>query len=255
MDQDTLVVIPCFNEARRLRMDSFVDLVDTTPSVGLVFVNDGSSDDTLAVLERIESARPQAVQVLSLARNGGKAEAVRTGLNTALAGRARYVAYWDADLSTSLAQVDAFRSVLASKPELVAVTGARIRRLGADIRRDALRHYLGRVFATLASLALGLPVYDTQCGAKMFRANDLVRGLLRKAVHQPLDLRRGNTRSSRRRGRGSAQGGGYDLRVSIDGVARRRGLKARRRTHGGGAPRSAPYPPPLPTVRRGNHDA
>lgn len=180
MEQDTLVVIPCFNEVRRLRVDSFVDLVDTTPSVGLVFVNDGSIDDTLAVLKRIESTRPHAVQVVSLARNAGKAEAVRTGLNTALAGRARYVAYWDADLSTSLAQVEAFRRVLESKPELVAVTGARIRRLGADIRRDARRHYLGRIFATLASLALGLPVYDTQCGAKMFRASDLVRGLFAK---------------------------------------------------------------------------
>jgi glycosyltransferase involved in cell wall biosynthesis len=120
------------------------------------------------------------VQVVSLARNGGKAEAVRAGLNAALAGRARYVAYWDADLSTSLAQVDAFRRVLESKPELVAVMGARIRRLGADVRRRALRHYLGRIFATLASLALGLPVYDTQCGAKMFRASDLVRGLFAK---------------------------------------------------------------------------
>jgi dolichyl-phosphate beta-glucosyltransferase len=180
MDQDTLVVIPCFNEARRLRVDGFVELVDTTPSVGLVFVDDGSTDDTLVVLKRIEASRPNAVQVLSLARNGGKAEAVRTGLNAALARGVRYVAYWDADCSTSLTQVDAFRRVLEGRPELIAVTGARIRRLGADVRRDPRRHYLGRVFATLASLTLGLPVYDTQCGAKMFCANDLVRGLFAK---------------------------------------------------------------------------
>jgi dolichyl-phosphate beta-glucosyltransferase len=177
MEQDTLVVIPCFNEARRLRVDSFVELLDTTPSVGLLFVDDGSSDDTPGLLKRIESTRPQAVQVLSLGRNCGKAEAVRTGLNAALAHGARYVAYWDADCSTSLTQVDPFRRVLESRPELVAVTGARIRRLGTDVRRDPRRHYLGRVFATLASLTLGLPVYDTQCGAKMFRANDLVRDL------------------------------------------------------------------------------
>lgn len=180
MDQDTLVVIPCFNEARRLRVESFVEFLDATPSTGLLFVNDGSSDDTDAVLKKLEALRPNAVRVVSLARNGGKAEAVRTGVNTALTGSARYVAYWDADLSTPLSEVGEFRSVLERKPHLLVVTGARIRRLGAEVHRDELRHYLGRIFATLASLVLRLPVYDTQCGAKMFRANDFVRGLFAK---------------------------------------------------------------------------
>jgi hypothetical protein len=49
--------------------------------------------------------------------------------------------------------------------------GSRIRILGCDIKRRAVRHYTGRVFATFASLILDLYVYDTQCGAKIFKNN------------------------------------------------------------------------------------
>jgi glycosyltransferase involved in cell wall biosynthesis len=171
---DTVIVVPCYNEAARLDVAAYRTFLRNGGAF-LMFVDDGSTDATRSVLESIREGAPDRCDVAPLARNVGKAEAVRAGVERALARGATYVGYWDADLSTSLDEVPAFRDVLAARPELMGVLASRIRRLGADIQRNPMRHYFGRVFATCASIALGIPVYDTQCGAKLFRATDEVR--------------------------------------------------------------------------------
>ena len=174
---DTTIVIPCYNEAARLDIDRFVRHAMENPSHSFVLVNDGSTDATLEVLNDLKSAAPEQFEVLDLAQNSGKAEAVRRGVLAALLQSPKSVGYWDADLATPLDAIDTFRQLLDQRPELELAMGARIRLLGRDIQRKRNRHMLGRIFATFASTTLGLGVYDTQCGAKMFRVGEGTREL------------------------------------------------------------------------------
>lgn len=166
---DLALVIPCFNEAARLDPAAFHEFLAARPGVHLVFVDDGSTDATAEVVEQIRSGAPGAVTLLRLSPNRGKAEAVRAGIRAGIGQGAALVGFFDADLATPLATVDDFLAVLRQRPAVEFVLGSRVMLMGRDIRRKATRHYFGRVFATAVSQALDLPVYDTQCGAKVLR--------------------------------------------------------------------------------------
>lgn len=174
---ETLLVIPCFDEARRLRTEVFSQFLQDDPDTDLLFVDDGSRDKTLEILNSLAEGARGRVTVLSQPANRGKAEAVRVGMNHAIAQGARFAGYFDADLATPLSELPRLRSVLEGNDEIEMVFGSRVQLLGRNIQRRPLRHYLGRVFATVASEVLGLAVYDTQCGAKLFRLGPQVQAL------------------------------------------------------------------------------
>jgi dolichyl-phosphate beta-glucosyltransferase len=179
----TVVVVPCYNEARRLATDAFASFANRA-DIELLFVDDGSHDGTATVIESMCTLAPKRIETLRLAANVGKGGAVYAGLVHAIGDGAEVVGYLDADLSTPLDELERLIDVRADTG-VDAVLGSRVGLVGYDVRRSAVRHYLGRVFATAASLLLRLQIYDTQCGAKVLR----VGPALGRALQTPFQTR------------------------------------------------------------------
>jgi len=169
-----VIVVPCFNEADRLDVREMERLA---ASVDLWLVDDGSRDRTLELIGSVAAGSGGRVKALTNPQNLGKAETVRRRLADACAQGAQIVGFLDADLATPVDEMLALLNRLAAG-HAEAVTAARVALSGRDIRRAGLRHYTGRIFSTIASLALGCAYYDTQCGAKVFRNSARLRAAL-----------------------------------------------------------------------------
>ncbi len=180
----TCIIVPCYNEAQRLPVSDFQTYLRDNPGIHVCFVDDGSQDGTKAVLQGLETALPMQVTALILPQNLGKAGAVRAGMLHKASDGYDCLGYLDADLATPLDAIQDLETILAAQPGLDLVMGSRIKFLGTDIQRDTFRHYTGRVIATFISNILRLPVYDSQCGAKLFRQR-VVAALFQESFLSP----------------------------------------------------------------------
>lgn len=166
---ETMIVVPCYNEEARLDAEAFLSFLADRPALSFVFVNDGSRDGTLNRLLDLYKRNPVQVHVVNLSQNSGKAEAVRAGLQYACSTGVGRVGYWDADLATPLHAIGDFEQIMDRYFDVTVVFGARRQLLGHRINRTLTRRTVSRICATLARLAVGLPISDTQCGAKLLR--------------------------------------------------------------------------------------
>jgi len=165
-----LLIIPCYNEEKRLPIREFLRFVERGHH--LLFADDGSTDGTVALIEKLFQNQKN-IRLYKASMNKGKAEVIRSAVielnRIGIPHDVEWVGYWDADLATPLDEVEylmEFQRTFSSQSK--AMMGARVLRLGGDIRRSTFRHYLGRGFATVASMMLGIRCYDSQCGAKLF---------------------------------------------------------------------------------------
>lgn len=173
------VVIPCYNEEERLLSDEFITFINKNSGYHLCFVNDGSTDDTLKVLNNLSKGRENYISVYNCEKNGGKAEAVRQGmLFMAEKKDLDYLGFLDADLSTSLTDFDDLVSTIETS-KFKIVSGSRISRMGANIAKESARKIISMTINFIIVKILGMKFKDTQCGAKIFH-KDVVEMLFYK---------------------------------------------------------------------------
>jgi len=165
----TGIIIPCYNEGKRLNVNTFIEFITTHSSYHLCFVNDGSKDNTLLVLETIQKEAKTRVSIVDVKKNAGKAAAVRSGARYLFNRQdVDYIGFIDADLSTDLSDFKKLVDTLHNDNDLSLVYGSRGKGNG-QIERNVFRNLFSKVVKLIVFLILGLPIEDTQCGAKVFR--------------------------------------------------------------------------------------
>ena len=176
------IVIPCYNEANRLDFKSFSHFINTNPDYQLCFVNDGSKDETLDQLLSFKNNMGNRVLVHNMPQNGGKAEAVRQGVNLMNENsQIENIGFLDADLATGFDDYKRLVEKLNSA-DLQMVFGSRKANNGIKLKRTGFRKFASLVISLIISVITRMNIKDTQCGAKVFKRN-IVPRLFNKQFH------------------------------------------------------------------------
>lgn len=161
------IVIPAYNERWRLP-STLVECFDYFDSRKLRFevivVDDGSSDDTAAIVSKFERLRPE-LRLIRLACNRGKGHAVKSGV---LNARGTEVLIADADGSSPFMEVERLEKALASGAD-VAIGSRALHSKHTEIQSRWYRTLLGRIFNKVVNVVVLPGIADTQCGFKLFR--------------------------------------------------------------------------------------
>ena len=104
-DFSACIVIPCYNEEKRLAVDKLLEFLSQTEDISFLLVNDGSTDGTALLIDHLCRERSDKLTSRHLVANQGKGEAVRAGLLQCMEGPSGIVGYWDADFSARLTEI------------------------------------------------------------------------------------------------------------------------------------------------------
>lgn len=164
-----LLIIPCFNEARRLNMlkSTYLKTID----LKLCFVDDGSTDDTRDFIKS-NLLTNSNISIITFDKNIGKGPCIREAcmiLDKRNSFRdIDYIGYWDADLSTPIEEVIEMSKQLKSS-NVDGLFASRNCNNSRGIKRILFRKILSRAFNFFVKAFWSINMFDTQCGAKLFK--------------------------------------------------------------------------------------
>lgn len=161
------VIIPACNEEQRLgpTLELVIDYLDGRDYTSeLIVVDDGSSDSTSELAERMLQETSVPGRVLVNEQNRGKGYTVRRGMTES---SGRLALFTDADLSTPIEHAADLRAAIEAGAD-VAIGSRAVRGANVEISQPFLRETAGKMFSVVQRAILGSGIHDTQCGFKMF---------------------------------------------------------------------------------------
>jgi len=159
------IVIPCYNEHNRILGDDFLTFLNNHNNFSFVFVDDGSTDETYSVLEKL-SAQHERISSYQLNKNKGKASAVRLGIEKMIQENFSHYGFIDADLAIPLDELERLYTEIKAE-KIGFVYASKNAKLNTELEMKFKRFLVGRILAKMVRWSLKIEVYDTQCGCKI----------------------------------------------------------------------------------------
>jgi dolichyl-phosphate beta-glucosyltransferase len=167
---DLSIVIPAYNEAGRigLSLERLAAFLNPRPErYEIVVVDDGSRDDTAAIVGTFGRARGEGiVRLLDNGVNHGKGYSLKHGV---LLARGVFLLLTDADLSTPIEELPRLLDPVRRGACGIAIGSRALDTSRIEIRQPVWREMMGRTFNAMVRALTGLPFRDTQCGFKVMR--------------------------------------------------------------------------------------
>lgn len=169
--REIALVIPCFNEEHRLRINDLDDFISCNRSlIDFYFVDDGSSDSTSLLVKTLVKSNPQNVFLLGLTKNRGKGNAVRAGILLAKQKEYSYYGFIDGDLEIPLEQILKMYKAVLGENKSMAIS---VRSLNQKVKFYQPRTVISVLVVIIANyiIRFKVPIKDSQCGCKLFKSN------------------------------------------------------------------------------------
>jgi glycosyltransferase involved in cell wall biosynthesis len=165
------IVIPLYNEEKRIpesieKLGSYFK--NQKYSYEIIFVNDGSSDNTVSKInsEISKQKNLKNIRIIDNKKNHGKGYVIRQGIMNSFG---KYVLFTDVDLSTPIEEVEKLFPYIEKYPVII---GSRyLKKDSIKIAQPLSRRIISRAGNLFVKTFLGFPYKDTQCGFKLFESN------------------------------------------------------------------------------------